>query len=99
MIVTGVTGAKAFIDDLRLGAPNLNILLKRLRQLFKILSKYSIKLNLSKCEFLKSQITYCVFVVNAFGLHKMKDKTDAIELMPQPKNKSEFRAFAGMINY
>ena len=98
-MVTGVTGAKAFIDDLRLGAPNRNILLERLRQLFKILSEYNMNINLSKCEFLKSQITYCGFVVDAFGLHKMKDKTDAIELMPQPKNKSEVRAFAGMINY
>lgn len=98
-LLHGIPGVKAFLDDIRIAAKNLLEFLRRLEAVIKILHEYNIKVNLQKCEFFKSQIGYCGYIIDEKGIHKDESKFEAIINMPRPKNVSEVRAFIGMVNY
>lgn len=42
---------------------------------------------------------YCGYIIDKFGIHKLKHKIDAMGNAKIPTNKIEVRAFAGLVNY
>ena len=94
-----IPGVKIMIDDMRIGSKTVQEHIEKLEAVFKILHEYNIKINLDKCSFFQSEITYCGYTIDQYGIHKMKAKMEAIDEMPRPKNETEVRAFVGMINY
>ncbi|MCG7875356.1 MAG: RNase H-like domain-containing protein, partial [Candidatus Thiodiazotropha endolucinida] len=53
----------------------------------------------SKCEFLKSEVTYLGHVVSEAGIRTDPDKTKAIKNWPIPRNVKEVRAYLGFTGY
>lgn len=98
-IFASIPKLKILIDDMIIGGTDKKALLETLDKVFEILNKYNIKINVDKCKFLDTEIIYCGFKIDKYGLHKMNEKIKAIENMPRPKNQSEVRAFIGFINY
>ncbi|XP_063915720.1 uncharacterized protein K02A2.6-like [Zophobas morio] len=98
-ILNGIPGVSVFLDDIRITGPDDLIHIQRLEEVLKRLHKYNIKINTDKCEFFKKEINYCGYKIDEKGIHKCKNKIDAIDKMPRPANKSELRSFIGMINY
>ncbi|KAK6735857.1 hypothetical protein RB195_018859 [Necator americanus] len=54
---------------------------------------------LDKCAFLKTEITYLGFVINAQGRRPDPEKIKAIQKMPAPEDVSQLRSFLGLINF
>ncbi len=50
---------KNYLDDLIIWAPDLSSLTQRLRKTVTLLKQNGVKLNLSKCEIAKNEVTFC----------------------------------------
>ncbi|XP_011699197.1 PREDICTED: uncharacterized protein K02A2.6-like [Wasmannia auropunctata] len=98
-ILNGIPGVAVFLDDIRVSGKNLDEHMKRLDLVFGRLSKYNLRINRDKCEFLKESITYCGYEIGKRGISKEKHKMEAVRKMPRPNNITELRAFIGLINY
>lgn len=98
-ILSGIPGVAVFLDDIRVSGKNLEEHMARLELVFKQLSKYNLRINKEKCEFLQDNITYCGYVIGKSGISKEKQKIEAVRKMPRPDNLTKLRAFIGLINY
>ena len=74
-----------------------------LRDLFKVLRKYGLKISPHKCQFFKKKIVYMGL---EFQIQKdkvcyapLKDKCDAIRNLESPKTLRQTRAFCRMVNF
>lgn len=63
------------------------------------LQKAGFTANFRKCEFFKDSVSYLGFVIDANGLHKDKQKEQAIVDMPTPTNVTQVKSFCGLVNY
>ncbi len=63
------------------------------------LREAGLKVKLTKCEFLKSKITFLSHTVDGDGIHTMDDKISAIKNFPQPQNVQKVRFFLGLCGY
>lgn len=98
-ILQGIPGVTVFIDDIRVTGSDTKIHLLRLEEVLKRLAKYGLRVNKEKCDFFADQIEYCGYMVDKRGIHKLREKIDAIQNMPIPQNKEQVRSFVGLINY
>nr|XP_029713287.1 uncharacterized protein K02A2.6-like [Aedes albopictus] len=98
-ILQGIPGVTVFIDDIRVTRPDSKTHLLRLEEVLKRLEKYNLRVNRDKCDFFSDRIEYCGYMVDKAGIHKLRDKVDAIQNMPVPKNKEQVRSFVGLITY
>ena len=58
-----------------------------------------VKLNLSKCKFEESEVSYLGHNLSEAGVKPDPNKIAAIVKMPEPTNKTELQRFLGKINY
>ena len=73
--------------------------LERLEAAFSRLAQHNLKLKASKCEFLRSRVTYLGYVVSEDGIEIDPEKTDAIKTRCVPTTVKEVRAFLGFAGY
>ena len=88
-----------YLDDIIVYSPFIEEHLIDLANVFKILRKYKLKLNIEKYHF-------CAFEVEVLGhkifnkvLHPLEKITDAITKLDHPTNITELRSFLGIIGY
>lgn len=98
-ILQGIEGVSVFLYDIKITASDDATHLIRLEEVFKRLSSNNIRINKSKSIFFQESIEYCGFKIDKSGIHKLKSKIDAVKNMKRPDNKTEVRAFLGLINY
>ena len=88
-----------YLDDIIVYSKTPKEHLKRLEAVFGKISKASLKLKLSKCEFFKPEITYLGHVVSSKGIATDPKKIRAIQQWPRPTTVTEVRRFTGLTNY
>lgn len=98
-ILKDIDGVSVFLDEIKITAANDKVHLQRLEEVLTRLSKYNMRVNFEKCEFMANEIEYCGYKINKSGIHKIQNKIDAIVNMPEPTNKDEVRAYIGLVNY
>ena len=98
-ILQGIPGTSVFIDDIKVTGSNTKEHLQNLEKVLIQLEEHNLKINLSKSTFLADEIHYCGYLVNKDGIHKTKEKIEAIVNMPLPKNVTELRSFIGLVQY
>ncbi|XP_046145480.1 uncharacterized protein K02A2.6-like [Osmia bicornis bicornis] len=98
-ILQGIENLSVFLDDIKIASKTKEKHVSKLEEVFKRLHDANVKINLEKCEFFKSHIQYCGYIIDANGIHKDPAKIYAIARMPKPRNVSEVRAFVGFVNY
>ena len=74
-----------------------------LRDLFKVLHKYGLKISPHKCQFFKKKIVYMGLesqIRNSKDCYtSLKDKCDAIRNLDSPKTLKQTHVFCGMVNF
>ncbi|XP_056612166.1 uncharacterized protein K02A2.6-like [Triplophysa dalaica] len=70
-----------------------------LEEVLKRLQAYNLRVRRDKCVFFQSSVSYLGHIIDAEGIHPMKEKTDAIEKAAVPKNVTELRSFLALLNY
>lgn len=72
---------------------------ERFIKVMKALVNAGLTINLKKCHFLKSQISFLGFEISAKGIQPGKSKLRAIIEFPTPTSVTEVRQFLGLVNF
>ena len=84
-VLSGLTFAFGYLDDILVYSPDMEIHLEHLRKLFIRLREADLKLKEVKCNFLKKHIQYLGHIVSGKGIKPMAEKLVCIREMPHPK--------------
>ena len=82
-----------YLDDVVIFSATFEEHLERLQAVFSRLQEHNLKLKPSKCEFLKSEITYLGHIVSIEGIRTDPEKTEAIKSWPIPRTMKDVRLF------
>lgn len=95
----GFNGVAAYIDDILVTGSDEKDHLINLEAVLTKLNSCGLRLNKSKCLFMKPSVEYLGHTIDAQGLHPTQKKVKAIKEAPSPKNITELRSFLGILNY
>ena len=98
-VLSRLTFAFGYLDDILVYSPNMEIHLEHLRSLFVKLREADLKLKEVKCNFLKKHIQYLGHIISGKGITPMPEKLECIQKMPPPKTPKEVKQFLGLIGY
>ena len=98
-VLSGLTFAFCYLDDILVYSPDMKMHLEHLRKLFMRLREADLKLKEVKCNFLKKDIQYLGHIVLGKGIMPMPEKLPCIKDMPPPKTAKEVKQFLGLIGY
>lgn len=88
-----------YIDDIIVFGKSEEEHFENLREVFRTLSCANMKIQLDKCEFLRSEVEFLGFVVSTKGISTNPKKVEGIVKMAIPKNLKDLRSFLGMAGY
>ena len=99
--MAGLTPEKAFIyiDDIVVIGCSLKHHLTNLESVFTRLRNYNLKLNIAKCKFLRTEVTYLGHKITDKGILPDDTKYDTIRNYPTPKNADDVCRFVAFCNY
>ena len=98
-VLSGLTFAFGYLDDILIFSPDMETYLKCLRILFKRLRSADLKLKEVKCNFLKKHIQYLGHIISGDGITLVPEKLESIQKMLPPQNPKEVKQFLGLIGY
>ena len=98
-LLQGIKGVSVSIDDILISAATHKEHLQILEEVLKRLTEANLRLNRSKCFFLKPHLEHVGHIIDAQGRHPTEEKTRAIREAPRPTNVTELRSFLGIVNY
>ena len=98
-VLSGLTFAFGYLDDILVYSPDMETHLEHLRKLLMKLREDDLKLKEVKCNFLKKHIQYLGHIVLGKGIMPMPEKLACIKEMPPPKTPKEVKQFLGLIGY
>ena len=96
-VLSGLTFAFGYLDDILVFSPDMISHLKHLRLLFERLTTADLKLKEAKCNFLKKHIQYLGHIVSGEGITPLPEKLNSIQKMLPPKTPKEIKQFLGII--
>jgi hypothetical protein len=91
--------ALAYLDDINVLGKSFEDELKNLREVFKRLRKYNLKLKPRKCFLFRTQCEFLGKLIDREGVHIAPGKIEAVKNWPVPKCKKDVESFLGFANY
>ncbi|KAL1447357.1 hypothetical protein WDU94_015595, partial [Cyamophila willieti] len=88
-----------FMDDLVIHAQTIDELLKKFENVMKRMEEVNLKINLSKCQFLFSEIDLLGHRISKEGVMVSQSKVKSIVDFKAPKTVKQVRQFLGMSGY
>ena len=98
-LFSDIDGVETYIDDFIIHGSTEEHHDQHLRQVLDRCRKVNLKLNLSKCEFKKTELQYLGHVIYRNTIRPDRSKTNAICDIPEPQNKGDVRRILGMVTY
>ena len=98
-VLSSLTFAFGYLDDILIFSPDMETHLKHLRVLFERLRSADLKLKEVKCNFLKKHIQYLGHIISGEGIAPVPEKLESIQKMLPPRNPKEVKQFLGLIGY
>ena len=89
----------AYMDDLLIPSATISEGMVLLERVLNLVAEAGLKLNLSKCSFLKGQLEYLGHEVSAAGVQPGTRKVRAVSDFPAPENVHGVRQFVGLVSY
>ena len=77
-VLSGLTFAFRYLDDILVFSPDMETHLEHLRSLFVKLREADLKLKEVKCNFLKKQIQYLGHIISGEGITPLPEKLESI---------------------
>ena len=97
--MNGLENVLVYIDDLLVHTSSHKLHREILQQLFHQLRKTGLKVNLSKCKFGSTKVTYLGFWLMLNGIRLGKDKLQVVAATPPLANVHQVRQFLGLCNF
>ena len=89
----------AYIDDILVASANDEEHTEHLKIVFQWLKDFSLRLNVSKCHFGKSELEFLGHLISIDGFRPTPEKVQAIANFPKPRTVVQLRRFLGLINF
>lgn len=97
-ILCGCMGSLNFIDDIIIYGANKEEHDIRLGKVMQTLKENNVTLNLDKCKFGVSKLSFLGHNLSAEGISPDEDRILAIKQFREPQNAEEVRSFLGLVN-
>lgn len=88
-----------YLDDILIFSKSPEEHEDHLHQIFTRMRDYGVLINVNKCVFGSSEVTFLGYTISEKGTKPMESKIQAIADFPVPKTARELRRFLGMINF
>lgn len=88
-----------YIDDVVVIGRTEKHHLSNLRDVFRIFRKCNLKINPTKCQFFRKEVTFLGHLCTEHGVKPDPRKNHAVKNYPRPKDKDEIRRFVAFCNY
>lgn len=88
-----------YMDDVIVFSTTLDEHILNLKQIFKKFQEYNLKVQLDKCEFLKTETEFLGHIITREGIRPNSKKIDAILKIPLPKTHKQIKSFLGMVGF
>lgn len=88
-----------YIDDIIIFAEDEDSHLRNLRTVFETLENANLKVQLDKCDFLKTEVEFLGFIVSNKGIKTNPERVKSIRDFPVPKTLRDLRSFLGLSNF
>ncbi|CAK9834497.1 Retrovirus-related Pol polyprotein from transposon 412 [Anthophora retusa] len=100
-VLSGLQGTEMFVylDDIVIYASSLSEHHSKFTKLAKRLRKANLKLQPSKCTFLRREVAYLGHIISDEGVKPCPNKISAVKEFPKPKNSKQVREFLGLAGY
>ena len=100
-VLSGLIGKDVFcfLDDVIIASNSIS---EHLHTLSLVLSRFEeagLKIKLSKCAFLKSEVKFLGHKVDKRGIQTLDDKVAAVKQFPVPTNADQIRSFLGLAGF
>ncbi|PKU71184.1 RNA-directed DNA polymerase [Dendrobium catenatum] len=89
----------AYFDDVLVYSANLQDHRIHLRRVLDLFREQQLFINLEKCQFAASQITFLGYQLSAEGLKIDLDKVEAVRSWPVPQSFTDIRRFHGLASF
>lgn len=93
-VLQGLDAVLSYLDDILINGHDTETRMRNLGEVLKRLESYSLRVRRDK-----SSVSYLGHVIDATGIHPIKENTEAIEQAAVPKNVTELRSFLALLNY
>ncbi|KAK7877355.1 hypothetical protein WMY93_031928 [Mugilogobius chulae] len=88
-----------YLDDILVYSRTFEDHLSHLQEVLTRIQSAGLKLNSSKCHFVRDHVVFLGHVVSRDGLHPDPRNTEKVRTWPTPTTVSEVRAFVGLCSY
>lgn len=88
-----------YLDDLVIHAKDLKEREDKFNKIMDRLRQANLSVELIKCEFLRTEVTYWGHVITKEGPKPNPEKIHAVKEFSQPRNKKNVQQFLGFTNY
>ena len=99
VVLEGLQGVFCYLDDILVYSTSEEKHFKTLDAVFNRLSENGLTINLKKCQFGKSDLTFLGYKLDGVGLVPLPKKLSAIADYPPPQKPKQLLGFLGAINY
>ena len=97
-ILDGVSGVVCMVDDILVHGRTQEEHDEHLNKVLHRLQEAGLTLNMEKCQFSQSRVTFLGQVIDSTGIRPDPNKRSAIQKVPAPQNVGEMHRFLGMAN-
>lgn len=98
-VVRGLDFVFPYVDDIFIASSTPEEHRSHLRQLFERLQQHHLAVNVAKCEFGRTEITFLGHLVTAEGISPLPERVEAVSKFPKPATVMELKSFLAMINF
>lgn len=98
-VLRGLDFVFPYIDDLCVASSTIEEHRKHLSIIFQRLRENNLAINLAKCEFGKSELSFLGHLLSKNGIRPLPEKVEVIRKYPKPTIAKELKSFIAMINF
>ena len=98
-MLTGITGATAYLDDIIIVGKTEQELFAHLKDTLARIQEYGLRIREDKCNFFIPSIKYLGFIFDKDGRKPDPENVAAIQNMPPPKDLPTLRSFLGLVSH
>ena len=88
-----------FFDDLLIHSPDLQVHMDTIKQVFMLLRKTGLRLNMEKTDWVKTQVKFLGHLISDQGVTVPPEFSQIIKDWPLPTTLKDLRSFLGKCNY